>query len=601
MSPPAAPGGRSRRIRARRLTILGAGGFLVAAGAAFILIRPGPEPYTPGIEAASNDAITRRLDRGLPDDLPAVAFVDTAAEAGLHFRHFHGRRSEQLPEDMGSGAAWGDYDDDGDPDLYLVNEDGPLSLSPGEAAKSPAHSALYRNDGGHFTDVTDTSGTTVRGCGMGAAWGDSDGDGDLDLVVTRFGTIVLLRNEGNGTFVDVSAGSGIGGPRGFWSGASWGDDDGDGDVDLYVTGYVRYRSDPGGAQTTMQYRALVPAALNPSSYEPERNLLLRNEKGSFHDVARRAGVENLTGRSLSAVLADLDGDGRPDLYVANDVSDNALYRNLGGGRFEDVSHAAWVADYRGAMGLAVGDWDNDLDLDLFITHWIAQENALYDSLGADRRYLDIADQVGLGQSTLDFVGWGTGFFDYDNDGRLDLFAINGSTFQRDDDPALLQPMRNQLFWNGGRERGFFDVGGAAGVAMLVENVGRGGAPADYDGDGDLDLVVVVNGGEARLLRNEGGNAGGWLRVVLRGAKERFATGAVLTLEAGGARQMRVLGAEPSYLSQSPPGEAHFGLGKVAVVDRLEIRWPSGTRQVLEDLPARATVSVREGEAPRIAR
>jgi enediyne biosynthesis protein E4 len=385
---------------------------------------------------------------------------------------------------------------------------------------------------------------------------------------------------------------------------------------------VQYRYDPDLARrTSRQYRAMVPYTLNPSSYTPERNLLFRNDGSRFKEIGRQAGVDNPAGRSLSASWSDLDGDGRPDLYVANDISDNVFYRNLGGGRFQDISHAAWVADYRGAMGLAIGDWDNDADLDMFITHWIAQENALYDNLGAagaaaarpgpaqaggpakngsGLRFLDIADQVGLGQSTLDFVGWGTDFLDYDNDGRLDLFAVNGSTFQRDDDPSLLVPMRNQLFWNGGRERGFFDVGTAAGAALGLENVGRGGAFADYDADGDVDIVVVVNGGEARLLRNEGGNTGAWLRLVLRGRTNRFATGAVVRITAAGVTQMREVGSGPSYLSQSPPGETHIGLGSATTIDRLEIVWPSGTRQSFTGLPVRATVTVAEGREPAIA-
>jgi hypothetical protein len=606
-APPPVPG-RSRRARRTRILLLAAGGVVVVAAAAALLLRPRPAPYTPGTDQAHSEEITRRLARDLPADLPAVAFVDAAAEAGVRFRHFHGRRSTQLPEDMGSGAAWGDYDGDGDPDLYLVNVDGPLNATPEEAGRSPARSALFRNDGGRFTDVTDAAGAGVRGCGMGAAWGDADGDGDLDLVVTRFGASVLLRNRGDGTFEDISGVSGIGGPRGFWSGAAWGDYDRDGDVDLHVAGYVQYRYDPDLARrTSLQYRAMVPYTLNPSSYSPERNLLFRNDGGRFREIGREAGVDNRAGRSLSASWSDFDGDGWPDLYVANDISDNVFYRNLGGGRFADISHAAWVADYRGAMGIGVGDWDNDADLDMFITHWIAQENALYDNVTGgmapkgDPRFLDIADQVGLGQSTLDFVGWGADFLDYDNDGRLDLFAVNGSTFQRDDDPSLLVPMRNQLFWNAGRERGFFDAGTAAGAALGVENVGRGAAFADYDDDGDLDIVVVVNGGEARLLRNDGGDAGAWARLVLRGRANRFAVGAVVRLTAGGVTQMREIGSGPSYLSQSPPGEAHFGIGKAETIDRVEIVWPSGSRQTFSGLPVRATIRFDEGRAPVLER
>ena len=626
-------GVRSARTRRIRFRLLAAGVGLTLLAAAALFGRRGPATYSPGEGLASDDAITRRLARDAPADLPRVRFKDAAAEAGLRFRHFSGRRSTQLPEDMGSGAAWGDYDDDGDPDLYLVNIDGPLDAAGAERAASGARSALYRNDGdGRFSDVTAETGVAADGCGMGAAWGDYDGDGDLDLVVTRFGTNLLYRNDAGG-FTDVSKATGVGAQEGFWTGAAWADYDRDGDLDLHVAGYVRYRRDAGAAgRLSTQFQAQVPFTLNPSSYPPERNLLLRNDGGRFRDVATRAGVDNPTGRSLSAAWADFDADGWPDLYVANDVSDNVLYRNRGDGTFEDRSHAAWVADPRGAMGLAVGDWNGDGDRDIFITHWIAQENALFDSQersagpaeaaraaasSGGLRFLDVADQFGLGQIALDYVGWGTAFFDYDNDGRPDLFAANGSTFQRDDDPSRLVAMRNQLFWNAGPERGFFEAGKAAGEALAVENVGRGAAMADYDGDGDLDVVVNVNGGDARLLRNDGGSARGWLQVVLRGGPRRradggaghaggpftttFANGAVVTVTAGGATRMQEIGAQPSYLSQMPPGEAHFGLGSAERVDRLEIAWPDGRTESWRDLPARAVVRVVEGAPPAIVR
>jgi tetratricopeptide (TPR) repeat protein len=610
---------RGRKARRNRRLVLAAAALVAVSAAAAVLLRPRPAPYTPGTDTGAHDEITRDLARSRPAGFPEVRFTDAAAETGLVFRHFDGTRSTQLPEDMGSGLAWGDYDGDGDPDLFLVNEDGPLTLSPGEAGRSPAHARLFRNDGGRFTDVTDEAGAGVHGCGMGAAWGDYDGDGDLDLLVTRFGRNVLLRNDGGGRFTDVSEASGVAAYEGFWSGAAWGDYDRDGDLDLYVAGYVKYRYDGVLAgKGSQQYEAVVPSTLNPSSYPPERNLLLRNDGGVFHNVAPQAGVEDLTGRSLSAAWADFDGDGWPDLYVANDVSDNAMYRNLGNGRFQEISHEAWVADPRGAMGLGIGDWNNDGDLDIYIAHWIAQENALYDNQARrgppqPMRFLDIADQVGLGQSTLDFVGWGCGFFDFDNDGREDLFVANGSTFQREDDPRHLVPMRNQLFWNAGTgpDGGFFEPGDAAGPALARENVGRGAAFADFDGDGDLDIAVNVNGGEARLLRNDGGNRHRSLRVVLRGpsaggrgpAKFRtttFATGARVLLTALGVTQLQEIGAGPSYLSQSPPGEAHFGLGEAAAVERLSVAWPDGTRQEFSDLPAGGTLMLTEGGEPQLA-
>jgi hypothetical protein len=303
------------------------------------------------------------------------------------------------------------------------------------------------------------------------------------------------------------------------------------------------------------------------------------------------------------VWTDFDGDGWPDLYVANDVSDNVLFRNVEGRRFEEVSHEAQVADYRGAMGLAVGDWDGDVDLDLFVTHWIAQENALYENLAGEYEggddssrllFTDVASGVGVGQVALDDIGWATSFFDYDNDGVLDLFVVNGSTFQREDRPAELVGMRDRIFWNAG-DGGFYDVSPVSGPYFREEHVGRGGAVADYDLDGDLDLVVVNHGEGAALLRNDGGNRGqGWLQVRLEGRESnRSALGARLRLVAGDQVQVREVGAQGSYLSQNSRVQ-HFGLGNVPGVDTLEIRWPSGRVQRLTDLPVNRRIRVVEG-------
>ena len=594
--------------------------------------RPRPKAYVPGREAETSGEITRSLDRPVPPPGtvdassgrgPAgVAFHDAAREAGIVFEHFHGRRSSQLPEDMGSGLAWGDYDGDGHTDLFVVNESGPLTLSGDEVARSPAHARLFRNRGdGTFEDVTEAAGVAVRGLGMGAAWGDYDGDSDLDLFVTRYGRNRLFRNEGGGRFRDVSTETGVAAAEGFWTGISLADYDRDGDLDAYVCGYVRYRWDPLKAgEQSRQFKSVVPHTLNPSSYPPERNLLLRNDGGVFVDAARAAGVENGSGRSLSASWADLDGDGWPDLYVANDVSDNALFLNLRNGRFRDISHPAWVADPRGAMGLGIGDWENDGDFDIFITHWIAQENALFADESrsmkptpeAPLRFVDQADVFGLGQIALDVIGWGTGFFDFDNDGWLDLHAVNGSTFQEESDPTRLVPMRSFLFWNSGGH-GFFEIGRQAGEPFTAPAVGRGAAVSDYDDDGDLDVALVVHGGALRLARNDGGNRRGWLRLLLRGSppdrrgqadrtpmrSTTFATGTRVTLVAAGLSQMREVGGQSSYLGQEPPGEVFFGTGEAPRVDRLELRWPSGRIQSFAGLPVRATVRILEGGQPDV--
>ncbi len=568
--------------------------------AAVVFYRSPAARYNPDQRV---EGITAQLDRRIPPDYPRVTFTETAEQAGISFQHFSGQRSTQLPEDMGSGAAWGDYDNDGNEDLFVVNICGPLTPNQTEAAKSPASCKLYRNNGdGSFSDLTEQAKLSLRIWGMGAAWGDFDGDGRLDLVVTSYPALFLFHNNGDGTFSDVSASSGLGRQKGFWSGASWADYDRDGDLDLYVCGYVQYHFDPADwNKVSAQFKAEVPFTLNPSSYKPERNLLFRNNgDGSFTEVAKQAGVDNLEGRSLSAAWCDFDDDGLVDLYVANDVSDNALFKNLGNGKFADVSHSAWVADYRGAMGLAIGDWDGDGDFDIFITHWLAQENALYNNMRIAFRggkpgkmvFMDVADQYGLGQSSLEYVKWGTAFFDYDNDGKPDLFVVNGSTFQDEKDKHLLVPMRHLLFWNRGDPEGFFETSPVSGAIFQQKTVGRGAAFADYDNDGDVDIFVVNHNGRAWLLRNDGGNQNHWLKVKLRGQKNRFGVGAKVRVMVGDKMQTQQIGSQPSYLSGNSL-IAHFGLGTAETVDSVIVTFPSGKVAQQQGVKSNQTITIEE--------
>ena len=587
----------TRRHRRLALAITLALAFVgVAVVVAVRALKPRAD-YTPGQKV---EGLTSDLSRGLPPDYPRVRFVDVSKEAGIDFQHFWGQRTSQIPEDMGSGAAWGDYDNDGWPDLFLVNIAGPISLSADSLRHSPAHCALYHNNrDGTFTDVSARAGVDLRIWGMGAEWGDYDNDGFLDLVVSAYGENVLFHNNGDGTFTNRSKESGIGGKRGFWSGVAWGDYDRDGFLDLYVTGYVKYtRSTRIVDAAAAPYDVENPVSINPNAFPPERNLLYHNNgNGSFTEVAAAAGVLGDRGKSLEAAWVDFDEDGWPDLYVANDVTDNQLFRNLHDGRFADVSHEARVADYRSAMGLAIGDWDGDQHLDMFITHWIAQENALYEHTNSKPlEFQDIADRVGLGQIALDFVGWGTFFFDYDNDGKLDLFISNGHTFQRRDAPQLLAPETAQLFWNRGPADGFFEVGAASGDYFRTPQVGRGAAFADYDNDGDLDVVVVNHSGRAVLLRNDGGNKNHWLNIRLEGSgrrSNRTADGATLRVVAGTSVFVREIGAQASYLSQNDLTE-HFGLGTLTRVDTINIVWPSGVHQVLTNVAAGQTLRIVEG-------
>jgi len=607
---------RSKRHRRLVATAGFTAGFVVLLAAAGAL-WPRPAAYVPGEKV---EGITEDLSRALPPGYPGTAFEDATRAAGIRFVHFSGSRTSQLPEDMGSGAAWGDYDNDGWTDLFLANEAGPLTLTPAQVAASPARCMLYRNRGdGTFEDATDRAGLGgLRGCFMGAAWGDYDNDGWRDLAVTAFGASRLFRNVG-GRFREVTGPAGLADAKGFWTGASWADYDRDGDLDLYICGYVKYHPPTPEERGAMsqQFESSVPFTLNPSSYPAERNLLYRNDGGRFTEVARQAGVQNPEGRSLAAAWCDFDGDGWLDLYVNNDVSMHALYRNRGDGTFQDISASSWACDYRGGMGIAIGDWDCNGDPDMFLTHWIAQENALYQNAWSfDKRnrkgrkgprelhFMDISDQVGLGQSTLDYIGWGTAFADFDNDRRLDLVMANGSTFEEPKDRTKLVAMRNQIFWNacekwgylenGSQDRGFFDVTNVAGDALRQPNVARGLAIADYDRDGAVDMIITRHGSAPLLARNAAGKRGHWVGFVLEGRKScHDAIGAQIRVSTGPVTQLRLVGAASSYLSQDDLAQ-HVGLGDSAKADRVEVRWPSGAVQAFAGVEAGRLYRLVEG-------
>ncbi len=541
--------------------------------------------------------------RALPTDHPNVIFTDVTRQAGIDFVHSAGVRTHQLPEDMGSGAAWGDYDNDGYPDLYLVNQPGPWGQPLGP--NSPT-SRLYHNNGdGTFTDVTDRAGVANRGgFGMGAAWGDYDNDGLLDLYVTNYGRSVLYHNNGDGTFTDVTDRAGVANHR--WGMTPvWFDYDNDGYLDLYVPNYVDYnlKGVPAGA-TSQEYGIDVPFTLNPASFAPVPNRLYHNNRdGTFTDVAPRLRVADASGRSLSVAFADFTLNGWQDIYVGNDISSNRLYQNLGHGRFQDVSASSWSEEYRGTMGIAIGDFDRDGDLDMFLSHWIGQGDALYQNLWNEQKsagklhFENVADMYGCGAISYSTAGWGTFFFDFDNDGWLDLLVLNGSTFEDKSDTTKLVPEKPFLLWSKG-EDGFFDLAasGVAGSALQIARNARGAAYADYDRDGDLDMIVTTNHGRAVLLRNDGGNRNHWLCIHLIGTRSnRQGIGARLLLEAGGKQYLRQYGVQGSYLSSSAP-EAWFGLGQIKQIDSLTIAWPSGSRQVFRDLPIDRTLAITEGRS-----
>jgi hypothetical protein len=510
----------------------------------------------------------------------------------LPFSHFSNVRQSLLPEDMGSGLAWGDYDNDGDDDLFAVNFSGDIV-----SGKPAGTSALFRNDGdGMFQDVSQHVGLTDSLFGMSPSWADYDNDGDLDLYITVYGENVLYRNDDQ-TFTNVTDEAGVQDNR-FSAGASWADYDGDGHLDLYVTNYVNFvYQDADKKAAKRQYGAEVPFTLNPSSYDAQPNSLYKNNgDGTFTDVAIEAGVDDKEGRSLGATWFDFEGDGDLDLYVANDVSKNGVYQNNGDGTFTDIGAISLAADYRGAMGLAVGDVDTDGDDDLLVTHWVAQENALYENMlgewgDSDRvSFMDTAEDHGLGQISLHMVGWATGLVDLDNDGLLDLWVVNGHTLEEEKNTDLLQKQEMQLFRQVGGE-GFYEIGSEACEELSNPFVGRGGAHADYDNDGDVDIAVLKFGKGILLLENTSQTTGHWLRVKLTQPEiNKFAIGAIVSVRIGDMIRRKQVGVDGSYLSQHQI-DVQFGLGDAEVVDELTVLWPNGLMTTRTNVPVDQTITV----------
>ncbi len=520
-----------------------------------------------------------------------VRFTDVTASAGLQMGSEEPARHRALPEDNGSGLAWGDYDGDGWVDLYIVRHTGGNRL-------------FHNNGNGTFTDVTAQAGVgNPHDFGIGATWVDYDNDGHLDLYVTNRGPNRLYRNRGDGTFVDVAPQAGVADP--LWgTGTAWGDFDRDGNIDFYLCNYVNYDSD--GREPLVQRASArdgyeAPFTLNPNSYDPQPNRLFRNRgDGTFEDVTARAKVADPEGRSLAATFCDLDGDGWLDLYVNNDVSRDRLFRNLGGAlgpgaplEFVDVSAVAGTADPRGSMGLSIaeiGDLTGHPDglPDLFITHWVAQENAMYESritaLGK-LEYHDKARDLRLGEISLDRVCWGSGFADFDLDGRIDLAVANGSTLEQETNPLLLKPEAMFIFMNDGV--GFSDVAALAGEATARKYDARGLALADFDHDGKVDIALMTTEGVPVLLRNDTLTTHRALTLHLKGAPA-FCFGAKVEVTVAGKTQIRWWGADVSYLS-THAAEMIFGLGEAGGADRIVVHWTDGKISTQQHISAGSVV------------
>jgi enediyne biosynthesis protein E4 len=532
-------------------------------------------------------------------------FSEQAQATGLNFVHVNGMSGERfIAEIIGPGVALVDYDNDGDLDVYAVQGQ-PLRRSPEQRAES--EDRLFRNDleirpdgsrSLRFTDVTAQAGIVPRSYGMGVAAGDFNNDGWIDLYLGRFGADALLKNNGDGTFTDVFAKAGLVDP-GWTVAVSFLDFDRDGWLDLFVSNYVQY-------STMSDITCVAPSGArdycSPQSYPPARGKLFRNKRdGTFHDVTVTSGIAREHGPALGTLAFDANGDGWIDVYVANDGADNQLWTNRRNGTFENTAVVAGVAvngqgTAEGSMGVDAGDFDNDGDEDLVIANLTGEGSTLYANDGTGS-FEDVAAATGLRIQTLAYTGFGTAWFDADNDGWLDILTVNGAVrtipaLAAAGDPFPLH-QRKQLLRNTGMGR-FEDATALAGAAFAASEVGRGAAFGDIDNDGDVDVVVANNNGRMRLLMNNQTAGNRWLGVRAVGASGRDMLGAMVgvVLSDGSVRWRRIR-ADGSYGSANDP-RVVFGLGASGKPARIQVRWPSGRKDEWPLTMVNRWAVVREG-------
>ncbi len=516
-----------------------------------------------------------------------IRFEDATAASGINFTHsFGAQKLGSLLEGTGGGCVWFDYNNDGRPDLYVTSgkplEDGMHPYPLKQRPANPPHNHLYRNDGnGKFTDVTDQAGVAANIYGMAAIAADYDNDGHEDLFVTGYGKAILYRNKGDGTFEDVTEKAGI--KVDGWSISSvWLDYDRDGCVDLFVGRYVKF--DP-------KYRAYYAGDNYPGplDYEGTTNLLFHNNcDGTFTDVSEKSGINSVIGRTMGVTAADFDNDGYPDIYVANDRTENFLFHNKKDGTFEEIAVDAGVAygengDSTSAMAPVFADVSGNGLLDLWVTD--AKYNRLMQQHRVIRQFEDIGAASGISPITAQYVSWGTGIYDFDNDGLLDILTFHGGLIH-------LIPEEHSVYRGLGNAK-FADVSKQAGPVFDVKTVARGACFGDYDNDGKVDAFLNNLGAQGTLFHNVSTGTGHWLTIQLKGTKSnRDGIGARLELTAGGKKQTAERAAGSGYLSQDD-GRMHFGLGPAIKVEKLTVKWPSGREQVLENLAVDRILTVEE--------
>lgn len=523
-----------------------------------------------------------------------VQFTDITEKAGITFKHVYSPEKKYIAESMSGGVAIIDYDNDGYPDLYFVNS---LTVDLAKANKK-TRSALYHNRGdGTFTDVTDSAGVGDVGFGMGVAVGDYNNDGFDDLYVTALGPNHLFKNNGNGTFTDVTAKAGVNDAR--WStGASFVDYDNDGRLDLFVSNYVDFDLNhlpEFGSTRTCQFKG-VPVQCGPRGLPGAGDSLFHNNgDGTFSDVSKKAGVSDPNGYyGLGVICSDFDDDGFVDIFVANDSTPNFLYHNNGDGTFKEIGFISGTAvngngSEQGCMGVTLGDYDHDGRLDLFITNFDDEYNILYHR-DARNSFTDVSFQANVAELSLPYVGWGTKFFDYDNDGWVDLFVTNGHAYPQRD-----HYRQRELLLHNNRDGTFSEVAAQSGSALMQERVGRGAALGDIDNDGDIDIVVNDLDGSPQLLRNDGGNANNSVLIRTIGAKSnRDGIGARIKVISGDLTQLDEVRSGSSYISQNDL-RLHFGLENRTKVDSIEVRWPSGEIDRVANVGVNKILTIKEGK------
>ncbi|HEY3580890.1 MAG TPA: CRTAC1 family protein [Pyrinomonadaceae bacterium] len=523
-----------------------------------------------------------------------VTFTDITTQAGITFKHVASPEKKYIVESMSGGVAMFDYDNDGKLDLFLVNS---LSVDLVKS-KGKTKSQLYHNDGnGKFTEVGEKAGVSDGGWGMGVAVGDYNNDGYEDLYVTCLGPDHLFKNNGNGTFTDVTAKAGVSDPR--WStGASFFDYDHDGYLDLFVSNYVDFDIDhlpEFGQGQTCTYKS-IPVQCGPRGLKGAGDSLFHNNgDGTFTEVSKKAGVSDSEGfYGLGVLTGDFDGDGWVDLFVANDSTPNFYYHNNGDGTFKEIGFTAGTAvnengSEQGSMGVTAGDYDHDGRLDIFITNFADEYNTLYHN-DAPNSFTDVAYSAKVAALSLPYVGWGTKFFDYDNDGWVDLLVVNGHVY-----PQLPNYRQPRLFHRNNRDGTFTEIASQFGSIFTELHASRGVAFGDIDNDGDVDLLISDLDGPPQLLRNDNGNANNSILIKTVGVKSnRDGIGARVRVVAGDLMQIDEVRSGDSYLSQSDL-RLHFGLEKRTKIDLIEVRWPSGAVDKITNVGVNRILTIKEGQ------